>query len=175
MRCSYLESVLESLSGNYNLNNVSPRTFTLPVYNCIAWAIGENHRPWWPSKEDPYYYYWPPHLEREEYQKETVENFIRAFEWKGYTKCRSPKHKKGVVKVAIFLDSSRCPKHAARQLESGSWTSKCGDYEDIEHFTLSAVEGDLYGEAVIFMHKRINGKPFLKDAITAWLKKLFMA
>ncbi len=36
------------------------------------------------------------------------------------------------------------PKHAARQLPNGRWTSKCGELEDIEH-ALEGVVGIWYG------------------------------
>ncbi len=35
--------------------------------------------------------------------------------------------------------------HVARQLKEGMWTSKLGPDEDIEHNTLDALEGELYG------------------------------
>jgi len=160
MRCLELESFLENLGEDgYNRENVSPPTFGIIRYNCIAWAAGENTRPWWPSKEDPYYYYWPPHLPREEYERETLENFLRAFEWIGYSRCADPAHKVGIEKVAIFVNDSQFPKHAARQLPSGAWTSKCGDYEDIEHFSLDSVAGSLYGKAVAFLERKRESVP----------------
>lgn len=49
----------------------------------------------------------------------------------------------------------------ARQLSDGTWTSKCGDWEDIRHLTLDALETGgpypldaAYGSPVGFM-KRI--------------------
>ena len=53
-------------------------------------------------------------------------------------------------KIAIFgmkeSDGSVSPTHAARQLESGEWTSKLGkDFEDIPHTTLDALNGPVYG------------------------------
>lgn len=49
----------------------------------------------------------------------------------------------------------------ARQLPDGSWTSKCGEKEDIAHFTLDALESygpvhgarDEYGCPVIYMRR----------------------
>lgn len=162
MRCLELERFLENLGPDgYNHDNVSPKTDGRIRYNCMAWAAGRSDKLWWPSKEQPYIYYWPSHLPREEYQQETLANFIRAFEWLGYTRCRSPRHKQGVEKVAIFAKSS-LPTHAARQLESGTWTSKCGTlYEDIEHYTLRHVEGAAYGRAVIFMKRERDRQTLL--------------
>jgi hypothetical protein len=47
------------------------------------------------------------------------------------------------------------PKHAARSLPNGAWTSKLGDDEDIEHSTLAVLEGREYGRAKVFL-KRPN-------------------
>lgn len=49
--------------------------------------------------------------------------------------------------------SARDPRHAARQLPNGRWTSKLGDHVDIEHAALDAVGGDFYGEPAVFMRK----------------------
>jgi hypothetical protein len=165
MQCYQLESALENLKGTgYERYPISPQTDPAPKgYNCIAFAAGHQDRPWWPHP-DKFLYYWPPHLARETVDLETAANFIRAFEWKGYKVCKDGNRKKGIEKVAIFLRNNR-PKHAARQLESGLWTSKCGDLEDIQHETLKAGEGKAYGNAIIFLHRRRDGKPFMKDRL----------
>src|SRR5439155_1538297 len=85
MRCRHLESALENLGPkDYNHQRVSPATLEGTGYNCIAWAAGETHKRWWPAKINRFYYYWPPHLQREELGCETLENFVRAFQWMGY-------------------------------------------------------------------------------------------
>ncbi len=66
---------------DYDHDNVS---IAVPRYNCIAWAAGENHRRWWPADWDTVTFYWPPHLPRQPLGKETLENFVRAFESLGY-------------------------------------------------------------------------------------------
>jgi hypothetical protein len=127
-------------------------------YNCIAYAAGETDKRWWPHP-DKFAFYWPEHLPREPVNRETVENFLLAFEWKGYKRgCKNGEFEEGVEKVALFTIAG-VPKHAARQLESGCWTSKCGRLEDIQHETLAAVEGRIYGNAVFFLHRRRDGKP----------------
>lgn len=45
------------------------------------------------------------------------------------------------------------PTHAAVQLETDMWTSKMGDFEDIWHDTVGAVNGPLYGEPVLYMER----------------------
>lgn len=178
MRCWQLESELENLRGSgYDKKPVSPQTLgRFGRYNCIAYAAGDTNEWWWPELEK-FKAYWPPHLPREPRDQETLENFIQAFEWKGYKRgCKNGKFKKGIEKVAIFVNpSTRVPTHAARQLESGVWTSKCGMLEDIQHETLDVVEGKMYGKVAVFLHRRRDGKLFLKDLIMAWLKKLFKA
>lgn len=76
-----------------------------------------------------------------------------------------------VPQVAIFLNKS-LPTHAARQLESGLWISKCGRLQDIQH-PLNAVEGQLYGKAHTFLHRRRDGKQFLEDRLITYFRRLF--
>jgi hypothetical protein len=176
MRCWQLERDLENLRGSgYDNRPVSPQTLGRFGYNCIAYAASDTSQRWWPDPEK-YKSYWPPHLPREPHNQETLENFIRAFEWKGYKKCGNGKFKSGIEKVAIFTNpSTNTPTHAARQLESGVWTSKCGYLEDIQHETLTAVEGKTYGRVAVFLHRRRDGKLFFKERIMASLKKIFKA
>jgi hypothetical protein len=47
------------------------------------------------------------------------------------------------------------PKHAARQLPNGNWTSKMGRFEDIQHFELSSIGGPFYGEASVYMARKV--------------------
>lgn len=58
----------------------------------------------------------------------------------------------GYEKVAIFVKNS-LPSHAARQLESGAWTSKLGPSHDIEHDALSGVEGSEYGSVAKILRR----------------------
>ena len=118
------------------------------LYNCIAWAAEDDERWWWPDVEGDYY--WPPTVPR----AETLEAFKLAYTELGYQECASPDHEIGWQKVAIFVDTLGKPTHAARQLSSGTWTSKCGRLEDIEH-DLEGVEGDSYGRAVCFMRRKV--------------------
>jgi hypothetical protein len=99
--------------------------------------------------------FWPRHLPRSGPFAETAENFVRAFEWRGYKQCPDGTLVSGIEKVAIFLKNGK-PTHAARQLETGLWASKCGELEDIQH-PLAAIEGKEYGRAEIFL-ERNRGK-----------------
>lgn len=116
-----------------------------PAYNCIAWAAGSDSRFWWPSTDA----YWPPQVP----QVESLAAFEHAFAGLGYVKCDDGTHKIGIEKIAIYADSAGKPKHAARQLKSGSWTSKLGPYHDIEHKTPYGIEGAQYGQIAVFMER----------------------
>jgi len=62
----------------------------------------------------------------------------------------------GFEKIALYTFGGE-PTHAAKQLPDGRWKSKLGDWEDIEHNTVKAVEDDsMYGEAVQYMKRPIS-------------------
>jgi len=117
-------------------------------YNCISYAAYDTRRPWFPWK----YFYWPPGAKKED----TIEGWISAFHVLAYKPCDDESLEDGYEKIAIYaLDG--LPKHVARQLESGTWTSKLGNDEDISHNTLEALEGEFYGKVVLLMKRqRVN-------------------
>lgn len=125
-------------------------------YNCIAWAAGDAARKWWPDSRN--IGWWPPTATR----AETVEAFIEAFGTLGFALCIDDSDgsvQDGVEKIAIFgiKESGRVtPTHAALQLESGRWTSKLGDFEDISHSPVDAVAGPLYGDVVCYLVRPRN-------------------
>ena len=80
---------------------------------------------------------------------------MELFRTAGYESCDDGALEVGQEKVAIYARDDR-PQHAARQLANGRWTSKLGDYEDIEHDTPEELEGDgryEYGRIVVFMRR----------------------
>lgn len=124
-------------------------------YNCLAWAVGETTRRWEP---DPYYiYYWPPSAPREM----TIPAFVAAYGTVGFAPCPDGTLENGVEKIALFASLWRSfnrelieiPTHAALQLPTGRWTSKIGDFEDIDHMTVDAVRGPLYGSVSRFLSR----------------------
>lgn len=118
-------------------------------YNCIAWAAQDIDAWWWP---DPLQlYFWPPDVPR----AETLDAFIKAYESQGYSLCQSSNYENGWEKVALYVDANGKPTHAARQLKTGSWTSKLGRLEDIEHKRLDGIAGNQYGSVKIIMRRRI--------------------
>ena len=114
-------------------------------YNCIAWAAGDIHNWWWPDSahQDT----WPAGVPR----LETMSAFRDAFASLGYTVCDSEELETGHEKIAL-LALAGVPKHAARRLSSGRWTSKLGFLEDIEH-DLHDLEGTQYGSVIIIMKR----------------------
>lgn len=139
---------------DHNCVVTSPQT---NGYNCIAWAIRDTTRWWWPVPLRGINY-WPRGLPRDE----TLDAFIRAFGTVGFTPCVDGSLQDGVEKVALFakrVGASLVPTHAALQLESGAWTSKLGPLEDINHTALDAVNGPLYGQAVQFLARPRNHPP----------------
>ncbi len=138
-------------SANFNIvtDCTSDRTVS---YNCIAWAAGKTDMPWWPTDVIKGYY-WPNGLPKEGIDQETVENFINAFKSLGYEICNSSEIEAFFEKIAIYADRNMRPLHAARSLPKGVWSSKMGDEEDIEHGTLDAVAGRVYGLPVAFLKR----------------------
>jgi hypothetical protein len=114
-------------------------------YNCIAFAAGDNRNWWWPdlAEEDT----WPAGVAR----VATVEAFRDAFATLGYMVCNHDQLEPGFEKIALFALAG-VPKHAARQLPSGRWTSKLGRREDIEH-ALHDLTGMVYGAVVLVMKR----------------------
>jgi hypothetical protein len=144
----FIEQVFPGLRGpGYQVT--SPQNDT---YNCIAWAAGDTNNWWWPDEPDkPDSSHWPPSVPR----LETLESFRQAFATLGYAVCDNDRPEAGYEKVALFALAG-APKHAARQLPSGRWTSKLGPMEDIEH-ALHDLTGLVYGSVALVMRRPLPG------------------
>jgi len=118
-----------------------------PAYNCIAWAVGETTKWWWPDPDG--FDYWPPGIPRER----TVPAFVQALATVGFSPCDYDSLEPGWEKVAIYA-TGEGPTHAARQLPIGAWTSKLGPDDDIEH-TLMGLCGLAYGSVVEFLRRPV--------------------
>lgn len=146
MTANLLEATFPGLArGAYTVT--SPRS---QQYNCIAWAAGDASNWWWPGPNLEAEY-WPAAVAR----VETLDAFQAVFASLRYVVCESGDVEPGFEKVAIFADNNNAPKHAARQLPNGRWTSKIGALEDIEH-ALRDLEGEEYGSVVVFMKRAIS-------------------
>jgi hypothetical protein len=97
-----------------NHQNTSPAT---GVYNCLAWAAGENTRWWEPGK------FWPCPLLSTVF---TLADVIAALHTVGYDLCPDGVPQVGFEKLALYADGIDDPTHVARQLPDGRWTSKLG-------------------------------------------------
>lgn len=106
-------------------------------YNCIAWAAEDAENFWWPNSDNSY---WPESAP----EALNIAAFVEAYRTVGYDLCDNDQLESEFDKIAIYADGGM-PTHAARQLTNGRWTSKLGRDEDIEHHTLHALEGPIYG------------------------------
>ena len=119
-------------------------------YNCVAWAVGDDQRWWEPSEDNDHY--WPPGVPREY----TYQNYLQALATQGFAPCADAEQEAGFEKIAIYANARGELTHIARQLPDGRWTSKLGEWEDIEHATLAALDGHFFGTAKRFLRRRLN-------------------
>lgn len=93
--------------------------------------------------------YWPPGIPA----LPSLAGVIEAYTICGFEVCASPDQEDGYEKIAIFATEQGDPRHAARQLPNGAWTSKLGDHVNIEHDGLELIGGAFYGEPVTYMRR----------------------
>jgi len=115
-------------------------------YNCVAWALGLDKGNWWPSEDD----YWPPELPK----ILSIEAFESAFTILGFEKCAQRGVEKNCIKIALYVKDG-FPRHVARQLPSGRWSSKLGTEYDIAHHSLQDLMGKRYGNVYSCYRKRV--------------------
>ena len=141
-----LDPRLAALCGAFpNARTLTIESPRAPVYNCIAWAMNDMTRVWWPiGFGDPY---WPPGVMRVLERRA----FEYAFASQGYTRCVDGTLIDGIEKVCLYEKGGK-PTHAARQLSTGRWVSKIGILEDIEH-ALDDLVGRRYGRPAAFFSR----------------------
>ena len=133
------------LQPHFCANEISDATRD---YNCIAWAASETNVRWEP---DPLFqYFWPDRVPREY----TVNAFIAAYQTLGFQVCENGDPEIGFEKIVLFSRAG-FPTHAARRLGTGTWTSKLGDFEDIEHINLQCLRGPLYGTPTTYLKRPV--------------------
>lgn len=128
----------------------SPKT---DQYNCIAWAGDDDTEKWDPDSASGRY--WP---DQSVGVPRTLDedSFVKLYEAEGgYKECDNGDLEHGFEKIAIFAGLNKEVTHAARQLQSGQWTSKLGDWEDIEHADVTGLEGGFYGKVARFLKRPI--------------------
>jgi hypothetical protein len=145
-------------------NRFKKKSGSTTDYNCIAWAIGEIHRPWWPDAAPEYF--WPSDLPPDE----TIDAFVAAFQkYGGYEICVGAHREWMFQKIAIYVDNRGVPTHAARQTWGGDWHSKIGYNIDLIHKTLFHLAGGLYGSPFCTMRRRWTLRR-LKEALVLRIK-----
>lgn len=122
-------------------------------YNCLAWAVGETQRRWDPSRNRNERNYWPT-----ESRSTQLTDVIVAFEKVGFVRIDAAIWKAGRQTIALYARDGDLT-HAARLLEDGRWTSKLGEDIDIEHETLDALAGGLYGEPAVTLQRPLESGP----------------
>jgi hypothetical protein len=120
-------------------------------YNCFCWAIRSGKNDVWCSPTPIPGYYWPSGLAR----NAKLETFIELYRLEGnFEPCADGSLETGFEKVALYVDRSDKVSHAARQLDSGKWTSKLGVLDDIEHVNTSVLEADYAASVRQFLKRR---------------------
>src|SRR6266446_1153193 len=119
------------------------------LYNCVGWAALADTKKWWQPGSAPDHY-WPNGI----LDDESLVSYEQLFESFGYQRCNTDRLEIRFEKVALYADADGFT-HVAYQLFFG-WTSKLGNWEDIRHRTLSALEGGNYGRVTTIM-KRTSG------------------
>ena len=139
-------NLIETLFPNLQAGGYAITSQRTTEYNCIAWAAGDTQQ-WCEPFDDRHY--WPASALHEY----SLVACSQAFAAHSYARCDDATLEAGFEKIAIYVDAEGIPSHAARQLPSGEWKSKLGKLEDIEHDTLSALEGDAYGTVALIMKR----------------------
>jgi len=125
-------------------------------YNCVAWAASDIVD-WWEPVQGTHYgrpIFWPT----SRLLDYSVSNYTDAFATLGYEDSGNGYLEPGWEKIAILAEE--CSPgvyevtHVARQVASGTWTSKLGSAEDIAHLNVTDVCGPEYGAVVRFMKRR---------------------
>lgn len=117
-------------------------------YNCIAWAVNDNTKWWWPDPNA----YWPTNR-----SDITVENFEEAFGTLGYERIETNLPPLAVERVVLYLKAD-VPTHAARQMTNGRWVAKLGAAWDVEH-DYDAFCGGEYGNASVMFERPRDHQP----------------
>jgi hypothetical protein len=121
------------------------------LYNCIAYAAGDQTKKWdCPDIPVPGYY-WPDKAIR----GSEIDALISAFQVIGYKICSNGEIETNCEKVALYADKKGAWLHAAKQLKNGHWSSKIGNLEDIRHASVNDVSGLEYGEVICYMKREL--------------------
>jgi hypothetical protein len=121
-------------------------------YNCVAWIDQDIERWWAPG------FYWPD-LPTPDGESD-LHCFVTCFERWGFQVCDDPSFEDGYLKIALYAVGETFH-HVAKQLPSGSWSSKIGEAHDVKHAELEALcDAVMFQRAVptVFMRREYNGR-----------------
>ncbi|HET6575801.1 MAG TPA: hypothetical protein VFG68_19525 [Fimbriiglobus sp.] len=118
-------------------------------YNCLAWAANDSTHWWQPGPK----FHWPTPADPD---ADRIEDLIAAFAAVGFVPCGPGDLEPGFERIALYADAAGRYTHAARQLPTGTWTSKLGIAEDIEHDTPDNIAGGIYGDVFGFMRRPVS-------------------
>jgi hypothetical protein len=129
------------------------RTSEPAYYKCISYVVDDLKRRWWPGEYHPRWSddYWPASAPNEE----TLTAFCIALATERYVPCDDGSLEPEFEKIAIYALQSQEITHAAKQQPDGTWRSKLGPDEDIEH-TLDGLVGPCYGRVVAFLKRPLK-------------------
>jgi hypothetical protein len=116
-------------------------------YNCLAWAAGIDNEWWEPAVGKT----WPGNAPRG-LAGYKIASLIEVFASIGFVACNDGSLEDGIEKIAIYADGDEWM-HAARQLQTGKWTSKMGPDERIEHDAPQDLAGPAFGQVTTFMQR----------------------
>lgn len=86
-----------------------------------------------------------------------MDAYVKALETCGFSPCNDGDLENGIEKIALYAtreEGELLPQHAARQLESGEWTSKLGRLEDISHREAGCLGGPVYGKVICYLSRQ---------------------
>ncbi len=126
------------------------RTSEPAYYNCVAFAVGDDKRKWWPGEYHPFWKddYWPHGVPNDE----SLVAFVQALATVQFVPCADENMEEGMEKVVIYGHGENEVRHMAKQMDDGTWRSKLGEDEDIEH-TLAGLAGPFYGRILAFLKR----------------------
>ncbi len=147
-----MSSELEEDFPNLRASGYRITSQPAPLPNCTGWALRDMDH-WWDPLLGGFLsiYYWPSGVPK----NDSIDALVEVFRLHGYQECPGPELEADWERIAIYSDANGDATHVARQLPSGSWTSKLGQREDIEHETLVALLGDNYGSVAKVMRRQL--------------------
>lgn len=140
---------IKSLCPSITQNDYQVTSKATNLYNCVAWVLDDEARWWEPVVGGGYY--WPSSAELGDY---SIQAYTRMFEEQGFLVCGHLSVEDGFEKIALYANADGEFTHVASQRISGRWSSKLGDWEDIEHEDLAVLEGGPYGSARTVMSRK---------------------